>query len=136
MFMTNKKRPQLTTLAAVRAFAAAAKLKRRELLDDDAAVRRDCNGIGAAWFPDRLRRALDAMHPALYPASCIHAREYAIGGDAFDRLAADVRFLWNGTVSGIFRYGFFSVRSVLAGIESIRFFFYLRIGGKFAWRRR
>ncbi|MCQ2378893.1 MAG: hypothetical protein MJ016_06765 [Victivallaceae bacterium] len=124
------------TIAAVREFAAAAKLKKRELLDDDDAVLRDCNGIGAAWFPAWLRRAISAMHPVLYAASFIHDREYAIGGGAPARLAADWRFLRNGIASGIFCYGFFSVRNAITVMESLRFFFCLRLGGSFAWRRK
>ena len=38
--------------------ARAAGLSGAELLDDVEAVKKDCNGIGAAWMPDRLRDLL------------------------------------------------------------------------------
>ncbi len=125
----------MMTLDEIREFARGAHLEKSELLDDDAAVGRDCNGIGAAWFPAWLRAAANWMHPALYVASFIHDREYAIGGNYFDRLRADWRFLRNGIASANYCYGVFSLRTLTIAWQSLRFYFALRIGGKFAWHK-
>lgn len=67
-----------------------------ELLDDINAVRRDCNGIGAEWFPPHWRELLSGMFPELEVVADIHDRRYSIGGSCFDRWTADLEFFRNG----------------------------------------
>ena len=76
--------------------ARAAGLSGAELLDDAAAVRRDCNGIGAAWMPDATREWISTANPSLVVAADIHDRRYSIGGTEADRKAADAEFRANG----------------------------------------
>lgn len=76
--------------------ARAAGLSGAELLDDAEAVRRDSNGIGAAWMPARLRDRLGERYPELVVVADIHDRRYALGGGILARWRADWEFLANG----------------------------------------
>lgn len=76
--------------------ASAAGLSGAELLNDAAAVKRDCNGIGAAWMPDRWRDRLGERYPELVIIADIHDRRYALGGGILARWLADWEFLRNG----------------------------------------
>lgn len=74
----------------------AAGLSGAELLDDAEAVKRDCNGIGAAWMPDTTREWISSANPSLVVVADIHDRRYSIGGTEADRQAADAEFRANG----------------------------------------
>lgn len=76
--------------------ARTAGLSGAELLNDTEAVRRDCNGIGAEWMPDRLRDLLGERYPELVSIADIHDRRYALGGGILARWLADWEFLRNG----------------------------------------
>lgn len=76
--------------------ARAAGLSGAELLNDAAAVKRDCNGIGAAWMPDATREWISTANPSLVVVADIHDRRYSIGGTEADRQAADAEFRANG----------------------------------------
>lgn len=76
--------------------ARTAGLSGAELLNDVAAVKRDCNGIGAEWMPDRLRDLLGERYPELVIIADIHDRRYALGGGILARWRADWEFLVNG----------------------------------------
>lgn len=39
-------------------------------------IRKVCNGIGAAWMAERLRKVLDKLHPAFVLPSLIHDLQY------------------------------------------------------------
>lgn len=76
--------------------ARAVGLGGAELLDDMTAVRRDCNGIGAAWMPGATREWISTANPSLVVVADIHDRRYSIGGTEADREAADAEFRANG----------------------------------------
>lgn len=79
--------------------ARAAGLNGAELLDDVEAVKRDCNGIGAAWMPDATREWISTANPSLVVVADIHDRRYSEGGTEADRQAADAEFRANGMKS-------------------------------------
>ena len=60
--------------------ARAAGLSGTELLDDAAAVRRDCNGIGAAWMPDATREWISTANPSLWWLLTFTTGGIALGG--------------------------------------------------------
>lgn len=109
----------------------AAGLSGTELLDDAAAVRRDCNGIGAAWMPDRLRDLLGERYPELVVVADIHDRRYALGGGILARWRADWEFLRNGLKMA--RH----CRRIGIAWAVIRMWVLLRLGGAaaFNWER-
>ncbi len=109
-----------TEILVKQALARTLKLSGAELLDDVAAVQRDCNGIGAAWFPDRWRDLLDGLFPELEIVADIHDRRYSIGGGILARWRADFEFLLNGL----------RVASRFAGISAKRRFLLVRIAVK------
>ena len=107
--------------------ARAAGLSGAELLDDMAAVKRDCNGIGAEWMPDRWRDRLGERYPELVVVADIHDRRYAIGGGILARWRADWEFLRNGLKMA--RH----CRRIGIAWAVIRMWVLLRIGGAAAF---
>lgn len=103
--------------------ARGAGLSGAELLDDVAAVKRDCNGIGAAWMPDRLRDRLNKRYSELKIVADIHDRRYAFGGGILARWRADWEFLRNGLKMA--RY----CRRIGLAAATVRMWLLLRIGG-------
>lgn len=92
--------------------ARAAGLSGAELLNDAAAVKRDCNGIGAAWMPDATREWISTANPSLVVVADIHDRRYSIGGTEADRKAADVEFRANGMKMAKHVYSWYDPRRV------------------------
>lgn len=113
------------------ALARAAGLSGAELLNDATAVKRDCNGIGAAWMPDRLRDLLGERYPELVVVADIHDRRYAIGGGILARWRADWEFLRNGLKMA--RH----CRRIGIAWATVRMWILLRLGGAaaFNWER-
>ena len=111
--------------------ARAAGLSGAELLDDMAAVKRDCNGIGAEWMPDRWRDRLGERYPELVVVADIHDRRYAIGGGILARWRADWEFLRNGLKMA--RH----CRRIGIAWATVRMWILLRLGGAaaFNWER-
>lgn len=111
--------------------ARAAGLSGAELLDDMAAVKRDCNGIGAEWMPDRWRDRLGERYPELVVVADIHDRRYALGGGILARWRADWEFLRNGLKMA--RH----CRRIGIAWAVIRMWVLLRLGGAaaFNWER-
>ena len=111
--------------------AYVAGLSGAELLNDAAAVKRDCNGIGAAWMPDRLRDLLGERYPELKIVADIHDRRYALGGGILARWRADREFLTNGLKMA--RH----CRRIDIAWATVRMWLLLRIGGAaaFNWER-
>lgn len=107
--------------------ASAAGLSGAELLNDAAAVRRDCNGIGAAWMPDRWRDRLGERYPELKIVADIHDRRYALGGGILARWLADWEFLRNGLKMA--RH----CRRIGIAWATIRMWILLRLGGAAAF---
>ena len=90
--------------------ARAADLSGAELLDDAAAVRRDCNGIGAVWMPDATREWISTANPSLVVVADIHDRRYSEGGTEKDRQAADAEFRANGLKMAKYVYSWYDPR--------------------------
>ena len=120
-----------TEICEKQQLASTAGLSGAELLDDVAAVRRDCNGIGAAWMPDRLRDLLGERYPELVIIADIHDRRYALGGGILARWRADWEFLRNGLKMA--RH----CRRIGIAWATIRMWILLRLGGAaaFNWER-
>ena len=107
--------------------ARAAGLSGAELLNDASAVKRDCNGIGAAWMPDRWRDRLGERYPELVIIADIHDRRYALGGGILARWRADWEFLRNGLKMA--RH----CRRIGIAWATIRMWILLRLGGAAAF---
>lgn len=122
-----------TEILAKQALARALKLSGALLLDDVAAVQRDCNGIGAAWFPDRWRDFLDGAFPELEIVADIHDRRYSIGGGIFARWMADFEFLRNGLRVALRFAGISAKRRFLLARVSVKMYVLLAVGGAAAF---
>ena len=122
-----------TEILAKQALATALKLSGAFLLDDVSAVQVDCNGIGAAWFPDRWRDFLDGAFPELEIVADIHDRRYSIGGGILARWKADFEFLRNGLRVAL-RFAGISVRRrfLLARI-AVKMYVLLAVAGAAAF---
>ena len=103
-----------------RLLARAAGLSGAELLNDAAAVKRDCNGIGAEWM-------LGERYPELVVVADIHDRRYALGGGILARWRADWEFLRNGLKMA--RH----CRRIGIAWATVRMWLLLRIGGAAAF---
>lgn len=90
--------------------ARAAGLSGAELLENVAAVQRDCNGIGAAWMPNATREWISTANPSLVVVADIHDRRYSIGGTEADRQAADAEFRANGMKMAKYVYSWYDPR--------------------------
>ena len=122
-----------TEILAKQTLSRTLKLSGAELLDDVAAVQRDCNGIGAAWFPDRWRDFLDGAFQELEIAADIHDRRYSIGGGIFARWRADFEFLRNGLHVAIRFAGISAKRRFLLARVSMKMYLLLAVGGAAAF---
>lgn len=122
-----------TEILAKQALSRALKLSGAFLLDDTAAVQRDCNGIGAAWFPESWRDFLDGAFPELEIVADIHDRRYSIGGGILDRWEADFEFLRNGLRVALRFAGIATKRRFLLARVSVKMYLLLAIGGAAAF---
>lgn len=116
--------------------AYVAGLSGAELLDDVEAVRRDCNGIGAAWMPDRLRWTISLLCPSLVVVADIHDRRYSIGGTEEDRQDADREFEQNGERMAEYCYGQWNPLRRVVRNRARAMYAALVIGGKTAFNYR
>lgn len=113
--------------------AYVAGLSGAELLDDVEAVKRDCNGIGAAWFPAWLRGTISLICPSLIVVADIHDRRYTIGGTEEDRQDADREFERNGERMAEYCYARWNpLRSVVRN-RARAMYAALVVGGKTAF---
>ena len=125
-----------TEIIAKQELACAMKLAGAELLDDVAAVQRDCNGIGAAWFPARWRDLLDGMFPELEIAADIHDRRYSVGGGILTRWKADFEFLRNGLRVALRFAGISAKRRFLLVRIAVKMYVLLAVAGAAAFNYR
>ncbi|MBO5309544.1 MAG: hypothetical protein J6C40_16230 [Lentisphaeria bacterium] len=109
------------------------RLSGRHLLNDRAAVKLECNGIGAAWMPDSLRKTIGALHPSLILAADIHDRRYSIGGTSSDREAADEEFKENCFRIITEKYRWYNPGRFFLKRQTLRFYNILRLFGSMAW---
>lgn len=122
-----------TEILVKQALARTLKLSGAELLDDIAAMQSDCNGIGAAWFPDSWRDFLDGAFPELEIVADIHDRRYSIGGGILTRWKADFEFLRNGLRVALRFAGISIRRRFLLARVSVKMYLLLAIGGAAAF---
>lgn len=104
-----------------------------ELLEQRDRARTVCNGIGADWMPDWLRKLISRLFPALVLAADIHDIRYYLGGTSLARLLADVEMLENGCRLAEYAYGRFDPRRHIVQHVMLRFFMTLRKYGAMAW---
>lgn len=110
--------------------AKTANLSGAELLEDRERAIRVCNGIGAHWMPEWMRRLISLLHPELVIVADIHDLRHETGGSRLDRWKSDFEFLRNG-----FRMAFHS-RKPRVAIEAFRFWLCLAAGSWSAFRYR
>lgn len=125
-----------TEILAKQALASALKLSGAFLLDDIAAMQSDCNGIGAAWFPDRWRDLLDGLFPELEIVADIHDRRYSIGGGILARWKADFEFLRNGLRVALRFAGISAKRRILLARIAVKMYVLLAVAGAAAFNYR
>lgn len=113
--------------------ARDAGLSGAELLDDMEAVERDCNGIGAAWFPWWLRFVISVLCPSLVIVADIHDRRYSIGGDDLDRQFADLEFEANGEVIAAYKYAAWNPLRYVVKNRARAMYVALFVGGSWAF---
>ena len=116
--------------------ARAAGLSGAELLNDAAAVKRDCNGIGAAWMPDATREWISSANPSLVVVADIHDRRYSEGGTEADRQAADAEFRANGLKMAKYVSRFYDPRRYWVMWQVWKFSALLAGGGALAFNYR
>ena len=125
-----------TEILAKQALASELKLSGAFLLDDISAAKVDCNGIGAAWFPDRWRDFLDGAFPELEIVADIHDRRYSIGGGILARWKADFEFLRNGIRVALRFAGISAKRRFLLARVSVKMYLLLAVAGAAAFNYR
>lgn len=106
------------------------------LLADTETAARECNGIGADWFPAWLRWLATILFPHLDLAAKIHDMEYYYGGTEADRSAADARFLANGYLLAEHYYRWFPPLKWVAEWITRKMFRILRLFGRSAWNEK
>lgn len=113
--------------------AVRLKLLRADNLFDPVRVSNVCNGIGAEWMPDFMRRTADALYPVMGPPAAIHDVDYDGGGDESDRLAADLVFHANCLIAIEAKYAWYHPSRYLMQLKADRFYKYLRTFGALAF---
>jgi hypothetical protein len=103
------------------------------VLQNEALADRECNGIGADWFPFWLRWLVSFVCPFLVLAADIHDMEYYYGGTENDRRAADARFLANGYILAEYHFRWIPPLKWLAEWLTRRMYRILRLFGETAW---
>lgn len=116
--------------------AYVAGLSGAELLNDTEAVRRDCNGIGAAWFPAWLRWTISLLCPSLVVVADIHDLRYSIGGTEEDRQDADREFEQNGERMAEYCYGRWNPLRYVVRNRARAMYAALVVGGRTAFNYR
>lgn len=104
-----------------------------ELLKDAELVMQQCNGIGAAWMPDIMRRACTELNPVMEIPAAIHDRRYSIGTTRADRQAADDEFLANCRIVIDHDYAWWHPMRYVFRKRAKRFYGYLRAFGGIAF---
>lgn len=114
-------------------YARRLKLSGYWLLRDAERAARECNGIGAEWFPAWLRWMIGKLCPDLEVVADIHDLRYYIGGTEADRRNADAEFLANGYAVAEACHPWWSPHRYLAEWVVRRMHRALRLGGGKAW---
>ena len=104
-----------------------------ELLRDVDTVVRQCNGVGASWMPDLMRRAATELNPVMEVPAAIHDRRYSIGTTRADRQAADDEFLANCRTTIDAAYPWYRPARYIYRRRARRYYGYLRAFGSAAF---
>lgn len=104
-----------------------------QFLTDEFTAARECNGIGAEWFPAWLRWLVTILFPFLALAADIHDMEYYYGGTEEQRRAADARFLANGYILAEHYYRWIPPLKWAAEWTARKMYRILRLFGETAW---
>lgn len=110
--------------------AKTAKLSGAELLEDRERVARVCNGIGAWWMSDRLRRLISWRFPDMVIVADIHDLRHETGGRWWMRWVYDFEFLTNGLLMSLFR------RRAKVALQALRLWLFLVAGSWTAFHYR
>lgn len=113
--------------------AVALDLSGSELLRDAETVIRQCNGVGASWMPDLMRRAATELNPVMEVPAAIHDRRYSIGTTRADRHAADDEFLANCRTTIDAAYPWYRPARYIYRRRARRYYGYLRAFGSAAF---
>lgn len=93
-------------------------------------ARRVCNGIGAEWFPEKLRKMISKMNPSLVIVAQNHDLCYYFGcGTHSDFKAANEAFRWNGYKMAFRNYKWYDPRRYWVMLKAHKFAIELNIGG-------
>lgn len=89
-----------------------------------------CNGIGAEWFPTRLRKLISKLNPSLVIVAQNHDLCFYFGcGTHSDFKAANEAFRWNGYKVAFYRYKWYDIRRYWVMLQAHKFTVELNIGG-------
>lgn len=113
--------------------AVALDLSGSDLLRDSDDVIRQCNGVGASWMPDLMRRAATDLNLVMEVPAAIHDRRYSIGTTRADRQAADDEFLANCRIVIDHDYPWWHPMRYIFRKRAKRFYCYLRAFGSAAF---
>lgn len=113
--------------------AVSLDLSGSELLRDADTVIRQCNGVGASWMPDLMRRAATELNPVMEVPAAIHDRRYCIGTTRADRQAADDEFLANCRITIDAAHPWYRPARYIYRRRARRYYGYLRAFGSAAF---
>ena len=113
--------------------ADALELSGFNLLRDPEVVMKQCNGIGASWMPDIMRKACTDLNPVMEVPAAIHDRRYSIGTTRADRQNADNEFLSNCNIVIDHDYAWWHPMRYVFRKRAKRFYGYLRAFGGIAF---
>ena len=99
----------------------------------DPRAQRACNGIGAEWRWDNLRKLIGKFNPTLTLAADIQDMRYEIGGDGVAREFADDEFLANALVCADAKYCWLNPLRYHVRKQARKFHLILRVAGGKAW---
>ncbi len=121
----------------LRRLCAACELENRSILDKytDAELAHIYNGIGPEWFPQWLRKVMDALHPSLAPAAFIHDVEWSESDGsraAFDM--SNARFRRNGLKLAAMVFEWWRPRRYKVMWDAVKFALACQCFGWRAWR--
>lgn len=93
-------------------------------------AKRVCNGIGAEWFPEKLRKMISKLNPSLVIVAQNHDLNYYFGsGTHSDFVAANTAFRWNGYKMAFYKYKWYDPRRYWVMFQATKFSIELNAGG-------
>ena len=93
-----------------------------------------CNGIGPDFFPVKLRKLLNNLHPTLKAAAMIHDLRYYLGKNNWeDFTEANDQLAINGTIAAYETYRFWDPRRYIVIRQARLFASLCQAGGWYAY---